>query len=411
MPKARKDFRGRALKKGEVQRSSDKRYMYTYTDPLGRRKFIYANTLTELREKEERLMKDQLDGLDLYVAGKASLNDTFDRYLSAKHNLRESTRSNYIYTYDHYVRDTFGRKKIAEIKFSDVLQFYYHLLNQVNISLGTLDTVHCLLHPTFQLAVRDEIIRNNPSDGVMKEISRESGKNRGIRHALTIEQQRAFMEYIANHPVYYHWWPMFTILLGTGCRIGEALGLRWQDLDFDKNIISINHSVVYYPTPESNKCVLRVALPKTEAGIRTIPMLDIVKDAFEMLYEEQQEIGFNETEIDGMSGFIFCNRFGNVPNPQTVNHTIKRIANNYNAEEIVKAKKEGREPIILPNFSCHHLRHTFCTRLCENETNLKVIQSIMGHRSIETTMDIYAEATDKKKCESFENLAAKLEIF
>lgn len=411
MAKTRKDLRGRSLRKGEVQRASDKRYMYTYTDPLGRRKFIYANDLTQLREKEEKLLKDQLDGLDIYVAGKATLNETFDRYISTKYNLRESTRSSYLYTYDHYVRDTFGLKRIAEIKYSDVLQFYYHLLNQQGISLGTLDSVHCLLHPTFQLAVRDEIIRKNPTDGVMKEISRESGKNRGIRHALTIEQQRCFMEYIANHPIYYHWWPMFTILLGTGCRIGEALGLRWKDLDFEKRIISINHSLVYYLANGSNKCVLRVSLPKTDAGIRTIPMLDIVKDAFEMLYEEQKENGFNETEIDGMTGFIFCNRFGSVPNPQTVNHTIKRIANNYNADEVVRAKKEHRDPIILPNFSCHHLRHTFCTRLCENERNLKVIQSIMGHKNIETTLDIYAEATEKKKQESFENLAAKLDIF
>lgn len=411
MAKVRKDLRGRSLRKGEVQRSSDKRYMYTYTDPMGRRKFIYANDLAELREKEAKLMKDQLDGLDLYVAGKASVNDTFDRYMSTKYNLRESTKSSYLYTYDHYVRDTFGKKRIADIKYSDVLQFYYYLLNEVKISLGTLDTVHCLLHPTFQLAVRDEIIRNNPTDGVMKEISRESGKNRGIRHALTVEQQRAFMEYIANHPIYYHWWPMFTVLLGTGCRIGEALGLRWQDLDYDKRTISINHSLSYYQKPESNKSVLRISKPKTEAGIRTIPMLDIVKDAFEMLYEEQLENGFNESEIDGMSGFIFCNRFGMVPNPQTVNHTIKRIANSYNADEVVRAKKERRDPSILPNFSCHHLRHTFCTRLCENETNLKVIQSIMGHRNIETTMDIYAEATEEKKQESFENLAAKLDIF
>ena len=221
MAKVRKDLRGRSLRKGEVQRSSDKRYMYTYTDPMGRRKFIYANDLAELREKEAKLMKDQLDGLDLYVAGKASVNDTFDRYMSTKYNLRESTKSSYLYTYDHYVRDTFGKKRIADIKYSDVLQFYYYLLNEVKIALGTLDTVHCLLHPTFQLAVRDEIIRNNPTDGVMKEISRESSKNRGIRHALTVEQQRAFMEYIANHPIYYHWWPMFTVLLGTGCRIGD----------------------------------------------------------------------------------------------------------------------------------------------------------------------------------------------
>ena len=120
MAKARKDDRGRALRKGEVQRSSDKRYMYTYTDPLGRRKFIYANDLAELREKEKKLVKDQLDGLDLYVAGKATVNDTFDRYLSTKFKLRETTRSNYIYMYDKYVRDTFVER---ELQISNIPMF------------------------------------------------------------------------------------------------------------------------------------------------------------------------------------------------------------------------------------------------------------------------------------------------
>lgn len=410
MAQARKDSRGRALRKGEVQRASDNRYMYTYTDPLGRRKFIYANDLATLREKEKQLMKDQLDGLDLYVAGKATINDTFDRYMSTKYDLRETTRSNYLYVWDHFIRDTFGKKKIAETKYSDILQFYLYLLNEADIALGTLDSIHCLLHPTFQLAVRDEIIRKNPTDGVIKEISKRAGKSRGVRHALTIEQQRAFMDYIANHPVYYHWWPLFTVLLGTGCRIGEAIGLRWDDLDFEKRVISINHSLVYYPVGDSRTSVLRVSKPKTAAGIRTVPMLDIVYDAFQMEREEQEETGANETEIDGMKGFVFVNRNGLAPNPQAINRTIKRIISSYNAEEIIKAKKQRREPVILPDFSCHHLRHTFCTRLCENETNLKVIQSIMGHRNIETTMDIYAEATEQKKQESFENLS-KLNIF
>jgi len=61
--------------------------------------YIYANDLTELREKEKKLIKDQMDGLDLYVAGKATVNDTFDRYLSTKFQLRETTRSNYVYMY------------------------------------------------------------------------------------------------------------------------------------------------------------------------------------------------------------------------------------------------------------------------------------------------------------------------
>ena len=68
MAKARKDNRGRALRKGESQRK-DLKYVYTYTDPFHKRKFVYANTLQELREKEADLIKNQLDGLDVYVAG------------------------------------------------------------------------------------------------------------------------------------------------------------------------------------------------------------------------------------------------------------------------------------------------------------------------------------------------------
>ena len=69
--------------------------------------------------------------------------------------------------YDRFVRDTFGNKKIADIKFSDVLQFYNCLLDEQDIQINTLESIHTLLHPTFQLAVRDDIIRNNPTDGVM----------------------------------------------------------------------------------------------------------------------------------------------------------------------------------------------------------------------------------------------------
>lgn len=412
MAQTRKDLRGRVLRKGEVQRTSDKRYVYTYMDPLGRRKFIYAKDLVELRRKEDKLVRDQLDGLDLYTSGRATVNDTFDRYISTKYELRDSTRSNYIYMYDRFIRDSFGKKKLSDVKFSDVLQFYYYLVNECGMAYSTLDTVHGLLHPTFQLAVRDDIIRKNPTDGVKREMSKKEGKNKGVRHALKVEEQAAFMDFVANSPIYCRWWTLFAVLLGTGCRIGECLGLRWEDINYEKRVISINHSLIYYPNSDSRSSELRISLPKTEAGIRSIPMLDVVKEAFEMEYEEQSDTGFNEQVIDGMSGFIFRNRYGNVLNPQAVNRAIKRIISTYNSEEALNAKREKREPLLLPQFSCHHMRHTFATRLCEVETNLKVIQEIMGHRNIETTMDIYAEATDRKKKATFEELSSKLsEVF
>lgn len=204
MVKARKDSKGRVLKPGEVQRKSDGRYLYNYTDPLGRRRFIYATDLTELREKEKALTRDQLDGIKLYTSGKATVNDTFDRYISTKPNIRDSTRSNYIYMYDRFVRNEFGRKKLIDVKYSDILQYYLQLINEQKLAITTVGGIHTLLHPTFQLAVRDDIIRKNPTDGVMVELAKKAAIKRGIRHALTEREQKVFMSYIANHPVYVH---------------------------------------------------------------------------------------------------------------------------------------------------------------------------------------------------------------
>lgn len=409
---ARKDPKGRALRKGEIYRESDGRYAYGYVDPYGKRKFIYSKDLKKLREREEKLFKDQLDGLNVYVMGKASLNFVFDRYISTKSELRETTYTNYTYMYDRFVREGFGKRKIGEIKYSDVLYFYYDLLNDRGLQVNTLETIHTVLHPTFQLAVRDDIIRNNPSDGVMAEIKKKNTKKKNMRHALTIEQQRAFMNYIASSPVFVHWNPIFTVLLGTGCRIGEVVGLRWSDVDMEKRTIDINHSMTYYPRrTDTYKCEFKVSLPKTEAGIRILPMMQPVYEALQSEYERQKEDGFCTAVVDGMSGFIFSNRFGMIHNPAAINRAIRRILGAHNAEEIVKAKKEKREPIIIPHFSCHHLRHTFCSRFCENETNIKIIQEIMGHASIETTMDIYAEVNSDKKKESIEKLTKNLDVF
>lgn len=155
---------------------------------------------------------------------------------------------------------------------------------------------------------------------------------------------------------------------------------------------------------------MHITTPKTSAGVRTIPMFSAVRKAF---YEERKKKfveGFSDCEIDGYSGFIFTNRFGYVHNPMTINRAIKRINEAYNEEEKVRAKEKHREPIIIPHFSVHNLRHTFCTRFCENESNIKIIQEIMGHSDITTTMNIYAEATESKKQEAFQNLDNKIKI-
>ena len=221
------------------------------------------------------------------------------------------------------------------------------------------------------------------------------------------------MNYINGHPLYDYWRPLFTVLLGTGCRIGEVCGLRWQDVDMENRVIDINHSMTYFRRGKQAPYTFEFKFepPKTSAGVRKIPMLDAVYEVLNEMYEQQKRDGFSPLVVDGVTGFIFINKVGYLHRHSSIDHTIKRIVSTHNEEELAKAKWEQREPILLPSFSCHTFRHTFCTRFCENETNVKVIQAVMGHADINTTMDIYAEITELKKKESMENLAKNLKIF
>ena len=190
-------------------------------------------------------------------------------------------------------------------------------------------------------------------------------------------------------------------------RIGECLGLRWEDLDFENRIIDINHSLVHRKVDDSGTN-FHINTPKTEAGCRRIPMIGEVYDAFLEEYQIQQITGFCTQEIDGYSGFVFASSGGTITIPSEVNHAIHNITADYNKEETANAKREKREPLLLPDFSAHHLRHTFCTRLCENESNIKVIQSVMGHKDVQTTLDIYADCTEDKKKEVIKNMEDKI---
>ncbi len=108
--------------------------------------------------------------------------------------------------------------------------------------------------------------------------------------------------------------------------------------------IGINHSMTYYPRrTDTYKCEFKVSLPKTDAGIRKLPIMQPVYDALQSEYERQKEDGFCSTVVDGMTGFIFTNRFDTIHNPSAVNRATCRILEAYNADEIVNAKKECTE--------------------------------------------------------------------
>lgn len=401
----RKDPKGRVLRKGESYRKDKDLYIFQYRDPLGKTHTLYANNIVDLRKKEDEVTRDRLDGIQTYVAGQTPLNDAYDRYISLKHDIKPNTKANYNYIYDHFVRKTIGRTLLRDIKYSDIKYFYYHLMNDLGIKALTLDNVHTVLHPVFEMAIRDGIIRTNPTAGVMAEIKKSNLWDKGTRHALTKEQTSAFLDFAENHPVYNHWLSLFVVLFGTGMRVGEVSGLRWADLDFEKREISINHNLVYARWDgDGGKETFHITTPKTAKGIRMIPMMDEVYEALRAEYIHQTDTGCCTAVVDGLSGFVFRNRFGRPLHQGTINNAIKRVYTCYNNDEIIKAAKAKRKPLLIPDFSCHHIRHTFCTRLCERETNIKAIQEIMGHSDVQTTLDIYAEATSEVKHEAMRAL-------
>ena len=184
MAERRKDSRGRNLRDGEDQ-MADGRYRFRYYDRNGKRQAVYSWRLVPtdkppagkraglcLREKEDDIQKDSRDGIDGRKAEQITLNDMFDLYMAGKHELKQSTRTNYQYMYKNYVSESIGLKKIGKIKYSDIKAFYNSLIREKGFKPNSMEIINTILHPTFTLAVRDGYIRTNPTDGAMAEIKK-----------------------------------------------------------------------------------------------------------------------------------------------------------------------------------------------------------------------------------------------
>lgn len=389
------------LRKGESQRKNGT-YDYRWISSDGKRHAIYAKSLEELRQTEEEIIIDKQDGIKTESV-KVTVNDIFELWCDLKRGLKDNTFQNYKYMYNMFVRSSLGKLRIKNVKRSDVKRFYNTLADEKNLAITTIDNIHTVLHQVFNIAVDDNYIRINPTDRMLKELKQSHNFETEKRKALTIEEQKLFINFLQNHPQYNHWYPVFAVMLGTGMRVGEVVGLRWCDIDLDKSTISVNHTLVYYNHGGCDGCSFSINTPKTKAGERTIPMLDFVKEAFLLEKKNQEETELScKATVDCYTDFIFINRFGDVQHQGTLNKAIRRIIRDCNDEVLLQEKDN---PILLPKFSCHSLGHTFTTRLCESGVNIKVIQDVLGHADISTTMNIYADVTKDLKEKEFITLS------
>lgn len=405
MAQKRLDSNRKVLKTGETQRA-DGYYVYRWTDRTGARHSVTDKTLEGLRRKEEDILRNKMDGIKVGVQN-VTLNDIYELWKHLKRGLKDNTFQNYCYMYDQFVAEDIGKLRIQNLKRSDVKRFYNKLIDERQLKIATVDNVHTVLHQVLQIAVEDNYIRNNVSDNLLKELKQSHNFGEDRRRALTVAEQELFLRFLASEKTqYHHWYPIFAVMVGTGMRVGEICGLRWQDIDFEAGIIDVNHTLVYYNHRNGDGCYFNVHAPKTKAGNRQIPMLDEVKEAFllEKQYQEFNNLKCN-VSVDGYTDFIFINRFGNVQHQGTLNKALRRIIRDCNDEQLAKGKKN---PVLLPNFSCHSLRHTFTTRLVEADVNIKVIQELCGHTRSDVTLDIYTTVTKELKQREFGNFEEKM---
>lgn len=392
MTTRRKDNKGRILKEGESQRKNGT-YDYRWLDKAGRRHSIYAPSLFELREKQKTILKNEIEGIQV-TSSRLTINDLYKIWVKIKRGIKDNTFQNYKYMYETFVMEDLGKYPINNIKTTDIRKFYNNLIEKRNLKIRTLDSIHTVLYQVLEIAVEEERIRNNPSRNALTELKKMYNIDEEKRKALTLEEQIVFEDYLGKNKITTRWKPIFTIMLNTGLRVGEVTGLTWDDVDFENNTISVNKTLTYY-AHEDGRSRLKINTPKTLKSKRKIPMLDVVRESFIKEKEIQKDLKIKQTMIvDGISNFVFINRMGNPINQAPLNKALRRMVRLYNEDQL---QKNNTDKAFLPNICCHSLRHTFATRQVEASVNPKVLQEILGHADIRTTMNIYVEVSDELK--------------
>jgi len=309
----RKDNRGRNLRTGESQRA-DGRYDYRYTDKrTGKRVAIYSMDLAELREMVKEILKDQEDGIiSTADVKKMDVNELFKRYMSIS-KLDETTRANYLAMWKYHVEDDLGKMKVVAVRPSHVKALYAKMSND-GYARSTIKYLNTMLLPAFGMAVEDDIIRKNPAVNTLGDYGREAKE----KEALSLEDQEAIFAFVENG-FYSNYLPLLQVMVGTAVRAGELIGLTWDDIDLANREVTIDHQLVYKNYGDGYKFHLKE--PKTDAGVRTIPMTSAVKKAFLKQREYQMMTGIDRTvEVEGRKGFIFTTKNGTpiMPNAMTV---------------------------------------------------------------------------------------------
>lgn len=398
MSEKRRDSKGRLLHNGEIQQKNG-RYRFKYYDITGKDRYLYSWRLDRndktpagktagpsLRELEKQLQADQF----LHIAvngGNMTVLELVERYVETRTGVRESTRAGYQTTINFLKKDPFGSKRIDTIKISDAKLWLVSLQKHQGKGYSTIHTIRGILRPAFRMAYDDDLIRRNPFDF---ELATVVVNDSVTREAITRDQERKYLAFVKEDAHFKRYYEGIYILFNTGLRISEFVGLTKRNLDFENHKIIVDHQLV-----RTSKMVYMIEPPKSESGVREVPMTKEVEEAFKTIIKNRKKPKV-EPMVDGLSGFLWLDKNDR---PMVALHWEKYFQH-------ILEKYNNIYRIQMPKVTPHVCRHTFCSKMAKSGMNPKSLQYIMGHADISVTLNTYTHVNFDDAAEEMKRVCA-----